>query len=388
MSWRDICPMDERIKFIAAIRENKSSMSTICQCFGISRKTGYKWLERYEEEGPQGLYEHSRARKTQSHQTPSKQLKLIIKAKRKFKDWGPKKLKVWLESEYSQERWPAASTIGDILKKHGMVEPRKIRRSVPPQTTPFSDCRTSNDVWSADFKGQFRTGDKKYCYPLTITDNHSRFIIACDGYLNPTLKNVQKSMVKAFKTYGLPKAIRTDNGTPFASTSVGGISQLSMWWLKLSIYPERIDLGHPEQNGRHERMHRTLKKATALPAQGDLGRQNKAFKKFIDEFNYIRPHEALGNNKPCNVYNSSHKEYPSKMPEVIYPEERLIRKVRSNGQVKLNGKLIFISELLYGEPVGILQIEDGIWDIAFSRLGLGIIDERRGKLIRYDKFYD
>lgn len=388
MSWRDICPMDEKVSFIAAVKEKRHSISVLCRKFSISRKTGYKWLKRYAEEGAKGLYAQTKARKTQSHQTTEKQQRLILKAKTRFKDWGPKKIKAWLEVEYSQQEWPAASTIGDILKKHGMVEPRSFRRRVPPQSEPFGDCEKPNDVWSADFKGQFRTGDKKYCYPLTVTDNHSRFILACDGYLRPTLQNVQKSMLKAFNEHGLPKAIRTDNGTPFASTGAGGLSRLSIWWLKLGIYPQRIEIGHPEQNGRHERMHRTLKQATALPSKRNINSQNRAFKKFIDEFNFIRPHEALENKRPCQVYQSSDRKYPSKFSEMNYPGDRLVRTVRSNGQIKLNGKLIFVSEILYGESLGIIEVEDGIWDVQYSVLGLGVIDERKEKLIHYDKFYD
>src|SRR5690606_8056331 len=210
----------------ASVKEGIQTFSTLCIRYGISRKTGYKWLTRYEEEGPKGLYNQKRARLTQSHQTPKSLVNEILRTKSQHKDWGPKKIKSWLEKEYSKESWPAVSTIGDILKKNGLVEPRTKRKHVPPYTHPFLSCMKSNDVWSADFKGQFRTEDKKYCYPFTVTDNHSRFIIRCDGYLNPSLKNVQKSMVKAFKEHGLPRAIRTDNGTPFASTGIGGLTQL------------------------------------------------------------------------------------------------------------------------------------------------------------------
>jgi len=282
---------------------------------------------------------------------------------------------------------PASSTIGDILKKHGLVEPRIKRKRVAPYSQPFLSCTKPNEVWSADFKGQFKTDDKKYCYPLTVTDNYSRFIIRCDGYLSPSLENVQKSMIKAFKEYGLPRAIRTDNGTPFASTGAGGLSRLSIWWVKLNIYPERIDLGCPQQNGRHERMHRTLKEATALPAKKELTAQNKSFREFIREFNYVRPHEAIGNQTPYDVYESSSREFPTRLSEIVYPDRKIIRKVKSNGQIKVNGKFIFVSELLYGEPVALEQVEDGYWDLQFGNVGLGILDEHCCKLIKYDKFY-
>jgi len=382
MSWRNICPMDEKVKFIAAIKQKHYYMSEICEKVGISRKTGYKWLKRYENEGPKGLYERSRARIIQKNRTSDSQLKLILDTKQRFQHWGPKKIKCWLETNYTNKKFPAASTIGNILQKHAMVEHRKKRKNIPPYTKPFINCTRSNDVWSADFKGQFHMGNKSYCYPLTITDNFSRYIIACDGYLSPTFKNVKKSFIRAFKEFGLPIAIKTDNGTPFSSVSAGGLSQLSIWWIKLGICPERIAPGHPEQNGRHERMHRTLKKATTNPPQYSIKSQNNVFEDFINEFNNIRPHEALANKTPASIYTKSKQGYPSKIPEVTYPDDCLVRKVRTNGCIKFNGNLIYVSKLLYGEPVGIVKIKDDCWNIRYSYLSIGMLNEKRASSIR------
>lgn len=381
MTWRNICPMDEKIKFIAEIKAGNETVSNICHRYGISRKTGYKWLRRYEELGPSGLYERSRARATQE-QTPSVIIDAILEAKARFTYWGPRKIKAWLESEFPERNWPAASTIGNIFKKEGLTVSRKRRISVPAYTRPFSQCVEPNDVWSADFKGQFKTGDKLYCYPLTVSDNFSRFIITCSGYLKPNYDNVKKGFIKAFQMYGLPKAIKTDNGSPFATVSPGGLSKLSMWWLKLGIQPERIEPGHPEQNGRHERMHRSLKQATAIHPKADLRKQNKRFNEFVHEYNYLRPHEALGNKKPAQVYTGSGRPYPSKLSEITYASDLLVRKVRSNGEIKFKGHLIYVSELLYGEPVGLCQTDEGVWDVMYSSINLGVLNERKHSFAR------
>jgi len=383
MSWRDICPMDEKVKFIALTKSGNFSITELCEKFGISRKTGYKWINRYDVDGPSGLNERTRARITQENRTPEEIQAAVVSLKEARSLWGPKKIKAYLERENPEIVWPAASTIGDILKQHFLVGKRKIRRCVPPYTQPFADCNAPNDVWSADFKGQFRLGNTKYCYPLTITDNYSRYILACDGYLNPTLENVKKSFEKVFIEYGVPNAIKTDNGTPFASTGVGGLSQLSMWWIKLGIYPERIDAGHPEQNGRHERMHKTLKAHTALPAEQTLSLQNEVFEDFIRDFNYERPHEAINNKVPAKLYKPSLREYPTAIPKMMYEEQYTVRKVRSNGEIRWKGSLIYVSEMLYKESVGLIEVADGIWEVIFGCLRLGVIDETKGKVKRH-----
>lgn len=386
MSWRNICPMNEKIKFIAAVKECELSMTDLCNRFVISRKTGYKWLDRYDTHGATGLHDKSSARLTQEHRTADSHVKAILHLKTKYKNWGPKKLKVWLERKEPLTIWPAASTIGDILKQHGLVERRKARRRVPPYSQPFAECNAANDSWSADFKGQFLLGNNKYCYPLTITDNFSRYILACDGYLSPNLENVKRSFEHVFANYGLPNSIKTDNGIPFSSTSIGGLSQLAIWWIKLGILPERIEPGHPEQNGRHERMHKTLKHDTASPPQKTLIAQNALFDNFIEEFNYQRPHESINNKTPAEVYSCSKREYRNIMPKIMYDDDYIIRKVRCNGCIKWKGGLVYLTSLLHGEPIGLRETDNGLWEVMFSFLKLGVINEVKSKIIRPSQY--
>ena len=279
--------------------------------------------------------------------------------------------------KYPEALCPAISTVGEILKRHGLVRPRKYRRHVEPYSEPFATCQGSNQVWSADFKGKFRLGNHRYCYPLTITDNYSRFLLGCQGMYRPILKETKEQFEKVFYLYGLPDVIKTDNGAPFAGSGPAGLSQLSIWWLKLGILPERIDLGCPEQNGRHERMHRTLKEATTKPPKMNLRRQQDRFDAFVDEFNHERPHEALNDKYPGEIYKASIRPLPSKLPDVSYPGHFEVRLARSNGEIKWEGKKYYISELLYGEPIGIEQVEEDKIAIYFSKLKIKVIDLKR-----------
>lgn len=367
MSWRNSNTREQKMLFMSDWLGQEMTMTELCRCYGISRKTGYKLVSRYQEEEQEAFKERSRARAVIGNQTPSEIVKEILAVKYKYTYFGPKKIKLQLSKKFPERQWPAVSTIGEILKRHGLVRPRKYRRHTEPYNQPFAACRESNQVWSADFKGKFRLGNSRYCYPLTITDNYSRFLIDCYGMYRPTLKETKERFERAFYLYGLPDAIRTDNGTPFAGTKTAGLSQLSIWWLKLGIMPERIDLGCPEQNGRHERMHRTLKEATTKPAKENLRQQQGRFDAFIEEFNEERPHESLNGQYPGEIYKASKRAMPCKIPEVTYPNGFEIRYVRSNGEIKWGGKKHFISELLYGEPIGIYQEDDTI-AIYFSRL--------------------
>jgi len=311
MTWKDTCPMNEKVKFVSACLSNEFSIAALCRRFNISRKTAYKWLRRYEVEGVDGLKERSKANHESHNATANHVVERLLDVKHHHPFWGPKKIITYLEKAEPNIGWPASSTAGEILKKHGLTEPRKYRRKVPPHTAPFKECDASNKVWSADFKGQFKVGRNGYCYPLTITDNYSRYIFTCRGLSKPNGINVKKWFELAFKKYGLPEAIRTDNGPPFSSVSLGGLSALAVWWIKLGVTPERIEPGKPEQNGRHERMHRTLKQATANPAKTSFAAQQFAFNKFIEEFNFERPHEALAGKCPSDLYRSSKRKYDS-----------------------------------------------------------------------------
>jgi len=273
-------------------------------------------------------------------------------------------------------QWPAVSTVGEILKRQGLVRARRFRRHTPRYTEPFLECDRPNSVWSADFKGKFQTGDSRMCYPFTLTDNYSRYLLACRGLRRPTGKATRPWLEWAFREYGMPQSIKTDNGTPFASVALGGLSQLAVWLIKLGIRPERIEAGHPEQNGRHERMHRTLKAETTKPPQKDLPKQQRAFDRFIQEYNHCRPHEALQQKTPASVYESSPISYPAKLPEVEYDSSFIVRQVRHNGEIKWKNKLIYVSQALAGEPVGLLLVGDDIWRVNFSFHPLGILSER------------
>lgn len=374
MSWRNYKAEEQKMLFISDWLNNELTMADLCRSYGISRKTGYKLLHRYQEEGQEAFNEKSSARYIISNQTSSAIVEKIIALKYKHINFGPKKLRLRLMQNYPKEQWPAVSTFGEILKKHGLVKPRKYRRRVEPYSEPFAHCQEINQIWSADFKGKFRLGNQKYCYPLTITDNYSRFLLTCQGMYRPTLKETKEHFEKAFYLYGLPDFIRTDNGAPFAGTGTAGLSQLSIWWLKLGIIPERIDLGCPEQNGRHERMHRTLKEATTKPPKINLRRQQHKFDSFSHEYNHERPHESLNGKCPGEIYKASPKLLPSKLPEICYPNHFEIRLIRSNGQIKWDGKKYFISELLYGEPVGIEQIDESKIAIYFSKLKIKVIN--------------
>jgi putative transposase len=357
-------------------------MSALCARYKISRPSGYLLIKRYEEEGEAAFVERSHSRHTHPNETPTNLVKIILETKQRHLDWGAVTIQAWLKQNKPNCSWPAVSTVNDILNRHGLVKKRYPRRHTPPHTEPLRDCNAPNKVWSADYKGHFKMKNERYCYPLTITDNFSRYLFCCDGFYRIHHKSAIKSFERVFYEYGLPEAIRTDNGYPFAGTAIGGLSALSIWLLKLDILPERIDLGCPQQNPRHERMHRTLKAGINLNLKSSLGRQQKWFDHFLKEFNEERPHQALELKTPSTVYEKSTRPYPLTTPEIIYPDEHLIRKVKTNGEIKYFGKRYFVSELLHGEPIGLEMIDDERAIIYFGRLKLGIIDSKLDKITR------
>jgi transposase InsO family protein len=296
--------------------------------------------------------------------------------------WGPKKLRRRLQDEDKDKRidWPARSTIAELLRRHGLVIPRRPRRRVPPRTQPFAQCGGANDLWCVDFKGWFRTQDGRRCDPLTLTDSFSRYLLRCQAVSDTGGLGVRPIFEAAFRQYGLPRAIRSDNGSPFASRGVGGLSRLSVWWTKLGIRHERIDPGKPQQNGRHERMHRTLKAETARPPATTLRAQQRRFDAFRQEFNDQRPHEALGLDAPAKWYEPSMRPYPEREPQLSYPLDWACRMVRHNGEVKFKG-LFFLGEALVGEPVGFEPVDGRHWRVHFGSLVLGIFDERVHRLL-------
>ncbi len=383
MPWKETCTMTEREAFIEAWLSRAFPVRELCRRFNISPKTGYKWINRFKAEGMTGLTDRSRARHTQAHQTSDEVVRRILCIKYQYPGWGPVTIHSALHREEPEGDWPAPSTIGEILARHGLVKRRKRRHKTPPHTQPLAHARAPNDVWSADYKGQFRLGNGQWCYPLTISDNASRLLIACQALPGTKLGPSQVVYERAFREYGLPLAIRTDNGWPFAMTTLGGLTPLSIWLVRLGIYPERIAPGCPQQNPRHERMHRTLKAATASPPKGNMSAQQRAFNRFRVEFNQIKPHQSLGVGVcPMDVHRLSSRAYPEQLPEVVYPEHHVVRKVKHGGYIMLHGKPIYTTRQLVGEYIGLEPLGHDRWQLYFGPLKLGVVDERHGRVIR------
>jgi putative transposase len=384
MPWIETEPMNEKIKFISAYLTNEdATFQELCERFNISCKTGYKYINRYEQEGIDGLKERSRAPHIQAKRMPSHVESSILDVKYHHPTWGSKKIRNWLIQERGELLWPAKSTIDDLLKRHGLVIPAKRKRTVAPYTNPFVLCGKANDSWSIDYKGQFLLGNKQLCYPLTVTvtDNFSRYLLAIEGSEKISGEKVKKTLTHLFLEYGLPLAIRSDNGQPFASHAIAGLSALSVWIIKLGIVPERIRKGHPEENGRHERMHLTLKKETASPPKQNQTRQQQCFDKFKKEFNEQRPHEGIEFNRPIWLYNNSSRQYPSKIPDIEYDSSyEKTRRIRTNGTMKWSGKEIFISETLAGETIAMKPYSETEWILNFSFMPLAIFNEKTLKL--------
>jgi putative transposase len=380
MPWKETCPMKERLKFVGYYLDGELSMAALCREFGISRKTGYKLIRRFVEDPKDGLKNRSRAPDRHPNAVSDEIVGLIVAARRRHPTWGPKKLRAWLARTDPSRTWPAASTIGDILCRCGLSVPRRRSRKTAVYQEPFVGCDYPNAVWSADFKGWFMTGDGTRCDPLTISDNYSRYLLRCQAMPSPDYAHVQPVFAAAFREYGLPVAIRTDNGAPFATTTVGGLSRLSIWWLKLGIIPERIVPGHPEQNGRHERMHRTLKRETATPPQRSWRAQQRAFDRFRREYNQERPHEAIGQTIPASLYQASPRTYPLIVPAMAYPDDMLIRTVKSQGDISWKSRHVYLSETLAGELVGLKQVTDRFYDIYFGSIRLARLDAYEKRL--------
>lgn len=382
MPWKIMNTMDQKIQLITDWQSQYFSITDLSQKYGLSRPTIYKWLERYEELGIDGLKEQNRTPRYSPNQTKDAIVKLIIAEKLKNRKRGPKKVYHQLKAQYPHIDLPAPSTIGEWLKKHGLVNKHKKRLRVPPYTEPFQACQTPNDAWSADYKGQFYTRDARVCYPLTISDNYSRYLLKCQGLPGPRYHETRAVFETAFKEYGLPDAIRIDNGTPFTGKCLGGLSRLSIWWIQLGIIPERIDKGCPQQNGRHERMHRTLKEEALDPASRNMKEQQKRFDWFRIDYNNYRPHEALQQNVPSNYYQRSIRPYVEKPVMPDYDLDYAVRYVRHNGEIKFKGGMYYLTQLLTGQPVGLKEVADGQLTIYYSFQPIGTLDLRKNKIIK------
>jgi transposase InsO family protein len=369
--------MDEKLRFVFDFEREEESMKALCIRYGISRETGYVWLRRYRQLGVEGLVELNRAAVRHPNQTVAGLEAAVLGLRQAHMTWGPRKLKRILERDEPGRCWPASSTIGEIVKRAGLVVPRRRRRKTEPYTAPLAHAAEANKVWCADFKGWFRSGDGTRIDPLTITDACSRYLLRSQAVEKTDTERVRAIFEAAFREYGLPEAIRTDNGAPFASPAVGGLSRLAVWWIKLGIVPERIEAGHPEQNGRHERMHRTLK-LDLRPAEDWRGQQRE-LDRFRHDYNQVRPHEALDMQTPASVYEPSPRAYPSRLPEVEYADTMAVRAVKSHGHFRWKKHDVFLSEVLWGEPVGLLPVDDGLHTVYFAHMPLALFDEKHGR---------
>lgn len=377
MPWKASSVMQEKLRFICEYDLGEKSMTELCHSYEIARETGYVWLRRYHAGGLDGLQEHSRAAHRHHNQTPEELEQMVLELRQAHMRWGPRKLKRILERDEPGRRWPAASTIGALLKREGLVVARKKRWRTAPYTEPLAHAQECNRVWCADFKGWFRAGNGQRIDPLTLSDAYSRYLLRCQAAEKTNTSRVQAIFEAAFREYGMPQAIRTDNGAPFASRALGGLSRLAVWWIKLGIVPERIQAGHPEQNGRHERMHRTLKAEAAQPPAETRRQQQQVLDRFRQEYNEVRPHEALEMRTPAEVYQSSPRKFPARVPAPEYPSSMLVRTVRSEGYFRWKHHDVFLTEVLWGEPVGLLPEDDRWFTLYFAHLPLARFDSEK-----------
>lgn len=371
MPWKEVLPVDDRKQFISDVLRRLESISDLCDRYGVSRKTGHKWIRRHQEEGLSGLDDRSRRPQRCPHRTPVETEELLIEVRRHHPTWGAEKLLKLASTKDADREWPAPSTVCEMLKRRGLVKQSRQRTRPGHPGKPSAEMVSPNSVWCADFKGQFKTRDGKYCYPLTVTDGFSRYLLGCQGRRSTKCCEAQPVFKRLFEEYGLPERIRTDNGVPFATNSLARLSTLSAWWVRLGILPDLIEPASPQQNGRHERMHRTLKAETARPPASSMRSQQKSFDRFRTEYNEVRPHEALGQETPASFYEVSPRPMPSKIPALEYPAHYERRYVSANGGMRWGNRWVNVSVCCIGEHVGLEEIDDGVWDVWFGRLKLG-----------------
>lgn len=380
MPWSETSPMDQRTQFIADFLRDTVNVTELCDLYGVSRKTGYKWIDRYLRQGPAGLEERSRKPWVSPRATPEEIVQVFLEVRRRHPSWGAKKRLSIVHKRHPRWDLPGRSTVCDILLRHGMVPKKKHRRRIGHPGKPASSLLAPNDCWSADFKGQFKMGNGQYCYPLTVTDNVSRFLLGCQALDTTAVAHAKPVFTRLFREFGLPKRIRTDNGVPFATNTLARLSRLSAWWVRLGVLPELIEPGKPQQNGRHERMHRTLKAEATRPAAGSWSAQQKKFNRFREEFNHERPHEALDQQTPASVHRTSPREMPNKLPALEYPDRFEVRYVSANGGIRWHNGWLNVSIVCAGEYVGLEEIDDGIWNVYFGPLKLGRLHERHMRI--------
>jgi len=377
MPWREMSPLEQRLDFVREYETELFTMTELAAHYGISRKTGYKWLAEYQAHGAVGLCDRSRRPHHSPQATATGLKEAVLAVRRRHPRWGAKKLLAVAARRDPHAAWPSRSTVCTWLTQHGLVRPHRRRAPAPHEArSPLAPITAANQVWTTDFKGEFRTGDGIYCSPLTLRDGFSRFVLRCDGLLARRVVDTQRRFARAFAEYGLPTRIRSDNGGPFASPGLSGLSTLSVWWIRLGIVPERIAPGHPEQNGSHEQLHQVLKAETTRPPAPNCTAQQQRFRRFVREYNEERPHEALDNRPPATRYAPSPRGLPARLPPVEYPGHFEVRLVSSNGCVSWKNAPLFVSTPLAGEYVAFEEVDDGLWTLHFASVALGRYDER------------
>lgn len=376
MPFKQSDPVKARMEFVVLKKEGLYTHTELCERFGVARQAGYDVMKRYEAEGIDGLKDRSHAPKHVPHRIPEEIASVLLETRKAHPDWGPRTILAYLAGQRPELELPAASTVGDLFKRSGMVRPRPRRREWRHPGRSTITAKAPNDMWSVDFKGQFRTRDGQTCYPLTVADTHTRFLLGCDGLNSTGHQGAQRVFERLFREYGLPASIRSDNGTPFSSKAIGGLSRLNVWWTQLGIHHDRTEPGHPEQNGSHERMHRTLKRATVWPAAADAVEQQERFDGFRGEYNHVRPHHALAMKTPSSLYQASARVMPERIPEPEYPGHCRVRRVRANGIVHFRDHDLFLSEVLIGHDVAFEEIGERLWSLYFYDLLLARLDER------------
>ena len=376
MPWTETAPVDERKKFVEAYRSRTWSMTELCDRFSVSRPTGYKWVRRAEQEGWAGLADRIRAPKSCPHRTPREVAETIVAVKVAHPLWGPSKILDYLEDQRPELPLPAVSTAGALLDRHGLVKRRRRQRSWRHPSGPLLRPIAPNEVTTADFKGQFRTQDGRYCYPLTIADPYSRYLLCCQALRSTRTEEAWPVFERVFREVGLPGAIRTDNGSPFSSTGLHGLCALSVWWIRLGIQHQRIRPGKPQDNGCHERMHRTLKEATARPPAANAEAQQRRFDAFRREFNQVRPHDAIGGKPPARLWQPSHRPYPKTIPGPDYPGHFEKRRVSNAGCIRFKTHVVFVSQAIKQEWIGLEEVDNRVWSVYFYDVLLARLDEQ------------
>lgn len=366
--------MDTRKEFIRHALSGRVAITELCVAFGISEKTGHKWISRFRKDGESGLADRSHVAHTIPHRVPADLRREITALRQQHPTWGPRKLRAVLQRRAPRTTWPAASTMGELLRSEGLVRSRKRRRESIglPIDAGLTVANAPNEVWTTDFKGEFRLGSGSYCYPLTVQDAESRFLVGTTGLCSTATIPSQIVFDRHFEEFGLPLVIRSDNGPPFASArSLGRLSTLSAWWIRLGIRPERIKPGNPQQNGQHERMHKTLKAEATRPSSQTLPEQQQRFDRFRDEYNNERPHESLDQATPASRYTKSPRKYPSMLPELSYPAHYDVKAVGTNGMAYFKRHSFFLSTALSGYEIGFEESDDELWTVSFGLLELG-----------------